>query len=73
LRLYTREFKDPGTDTPKAIFYSGLLCLALFTLVPFTFQGVLGLQGMLAPSIVDGSGVAEAMDRHSSRTALMIA
>lgn len=58
---YTREFKDPGSDTPKAIFYSGLLCLALFTLVPFSFQGVLGLQGMLAPSIVDGSGVAEAM------------
>lgn len=58
---YTREFKDPGSDTPKAIFYSGLLCLALFTLVPFSFQGVLGLQGMLSPSIVDGSGVAEAM------------
>lgn len=60
---YTREFRDPHTDTPKAIFYSGLLCLALFTLVPFTFQGVLGLQGMLAPSIVDGSGIAEAMGK----------
>ena len=58
---YTREFRDPGRDTFKAIFYSGLLCLALFTLVPFTFQGVLGLDGMLNPSIVDGSGVAEAM------------
>jgi amino acid transporter len=58
---YTSEFRDPGTDTFKAIFYSGLLCLVLFTLVPFTFQGVLGLDGMLAPSIVDGSGVAEAM------------
>ena len=58
---YTSEFRDPGRDTFKAIFYSGLLCLALFTLVPFTFQGVLGLDGMLAPSIVDGSGVAEAM------------
>jgi amino acid transporter len=60
---YTREFKNPGTDTPKAIFFSGLLCLALFSLVPFTFQGVLGLEGMLAPSIVDGSGVAEAMGK----------
>ena len=58
---YTSEFRDPGTDTFKAIFYSGLLCLVLFTLVPFTFQGVLGLQGMLEPSIVDGSGVAAAM------------
>ena len=58
---YTKEFKDPGTDTFKAIFYSGLLCLLLYILVPFTFQGVLGLNGMLATPIVDGSGVADAM------------
>ena len=60
---YTREFRNPETDTFKAIFYSGLLCLALFILVPFTFQGVLGLDGMLATPIVDGSGVAAAMAR----------
>lgn len=60
---YTREFRDPKTDTFKAIFYTGLVCLLLYTLVPFTFQGVLGLHGMLAPSIGDGSGVAEAMSR----------
>ena len=60
---YTSEFKDPGTDTFKAIFYSGLLCLLIYTLVPFTFQGVLGLNGMLATPIVDGSGVAEAMGK----------
>jgi amino acid transporter len=58
---YTSEFKDPGTDTFKAIFYSGLLCMLLYILVPFTFQGVLGLNGMLATPIVDGSGVAAAM------------
>ncbi|MFN8829748.1 MAG: APC family permease [Labrys sp. (in: a-proteobacteria)] len=58
---YTREFRDPKTDTFKAIFYSGLLCLAIFILVPLTFQGVLGLNGMLATPIVDGSGVAQAM------------
>ena len=58
---YTKEFKNPGTDTFKAIFYSGLLCLLLYILVPFTFQGVLGLNGMLATPIVDGSGVADAM------------
>ncbi|MFU0507628.1 APC family permease [Pseudaminobacter sp. NGMCC 1.201702] len=58
---YTREFKNPATDTFKAIFYSGLLCMLLFILVPFTFQGVLGLNGMLATPIIDGSGVAEAM------------
>ena len=58
---YTREFKNPETDTFKAIFYSGLLCILLFILVPFTFQGVLGLNGMLATPIVDGSGVADAL------------
>lgn len=58
---YTSEFKNPGRDTFKAIFYSGLLCLVLYILVPFTFQGVLGLDGMLAGPIVDGSGVASAM------------
>jgi amino acid transporter len=58
---YTSEFKDPKKDTFKAILFSGLLCLVLFSLVPFSFQGVLGLEGMLATPIVDGSGVAEAM------------
>ena len=58
---YTREFKNPETDTFKAIFYSGLLCLLLFVLVPFTFQGVLGVDGMKDPGIVAGTGVANAM------------
>lgn len=60
---YTSEFRNPATDTFKAIFYSGLLCLLIYILVPFTFQGVLGLNGMLAGPIVDGSGVAEAMGK----------
>lgn len=58
---YTSEFRDPARDTFKAIFYSGLLCILLFTIVPFTFQGVLGLKGMLAAPIADGSGVADAL------------
>jgi amino acid transporter len=58
---YTSEFKNPQTDTFKAIFYSGLLCLVLFILVPITFQGYLGLEGMLAGDIVAGTGVAHAM------------
>jgi amino acid transporter len=58
---YTSEFKNPKTDTFKAIFYSGLLCLVLFILVPITFQGYLGLEGMLAGDIVAGTGVAHAM------------
>ncbi|MTD94392.1 amino acid permease [Hyphomicrobium sp. xq] len=60
---YTSEFKNPKTDTVRAILYSGVLCLVLFSLVPFAFQGVLGLEGMLATPIVDGSGVAEAMGK----------
>lgn len=58
---YTREFRNPGSDTFKAIFYSGVLCIGLFVLVPFTFQGVLGVTGMLAPAINDGTGVAAAL------------
>ena len=58
---YTSEFRDPATDTYKAILYSGLLCIAVYTLVPLSFQGALGLAGVMAPGIVDGSGVAQAM------------
>jgi amino acid transporter len=58
---YTRELKDPKTDTFRAIFYSGLLCLVFFFLIPFSFQGVYGVEGVADPSIVDGSGVAAAL------------
>jgi amino acid transporter len=58
---YTGEFKNPKTDTFKAIFYSGLLCVVVYTLVPFAFQGYLGLNGMLAPEIYSGMGVAAVM------------
>jgi amino acid transporter len=58
---YTSELTNPGTDTFKAIFFSGILCLVLFILVPFTFQGALGVKAMLDPGIYDGSGVAKAM------------
>lgn len=58
---YTREFKDPKKDTFKAIFFSGLLCIFVFVVVPLSFQGVLGVEGMTEPGILDGSGVAQAM------------
>lgn len=58
---YTSEFKDPRKDTFKAIFFSGLLCIGFFVIVPFTFQSQLGLTGMLETPIVDGSGVAAAL------------
>ncbi|MGB4812207.1 MAG: APC family permease [Methylophilaceae bacterium] len=53
---YTSEFKDPKTDTFKAIFYSGLLCIAVFSLVPFAFQGHLGLGQLVTPAVVDATG-----------------
>ena len=53
---YTGEFKNPKTDTFKAIFYSGLLCLVVYTLVPFAFQGFLGLGTLVHPAIVDAAG-----------------
>jgi len=58
---YTREFKDPARDTFKAILSAGLLCFALYVLVPFTFQGVLGEQLATDPTIGDGTGVARAL------------
>jgi amino acid transporter len=71
---YTGEFKNPKTDTFKAIFYSGLLCVVVYTLVPFAFQGFLGLGGMLAPDIYSGMGVAAVMAKmvHAGRIGGMI-
>jgi amino acid transporter len=53
---YTSELKNPKTDTFKAIFYSGLLCVVVFTLVPFAFQGFLGLGSLLHPALTDAAG-----------------
>ncbi|MFC5995753.1 APC family permease, partial [Pseudonocardia hispaniensis] len=58
---YTAEFKNPGRDTIRAILSAGLVCLAIYILVPVSFQGALGVERLLAPGIVDGTGVAEAM------------
>ena len=58
---YTAEFRNPKTDTFRAIFFAGLLCCLFFFLIPFSFQGVLGHEGMVASGIVDGSGIAEAL------------
>lgn len=54
---YTREFRNPKTDTFKAIFFSGLLCIAVFTLVPMAFQGHLGLGQLVTPAVTDAAGV----------------
>lgn len=58
---YTREFKNPARDTPRALIASGMLCIVIFALVPLAFQASLGLDGLLDPRIYDGSGVALAL------------
>ena len=65
---YTGEFKNPKTDTFKAIFYSGLLCLVVYTLVPFAFQGYLGLGELVQPAVLDAHGAvldACCLQRHA--------
>lgn len=61
----------------RALVYSGLLCIAFFTLVPVAFQGYLGLNGLLDPSIYDGTGVGKVMTQmvgqvRSSATSLSL-
>jgi amino acid transporter len=53
---YTREFRNPRTDTFKAILYSGLLCIFVFTVVPLAFQGSIGLGQLVTPAVVDAAG-----------------
>jgi amino acid transporter len=60
---YTSELKDPKKDSVKAIVCAGLVCFVFFTLIPFSFQGVLSREELLAPSIADGTGIAEALAR----------
>lgn len=58
---YMSEFKDPARDAPKAIIWSGVVCIALYILVPFVFQGVLGTKYMMTPGIVSGDAVGIAL------------
>ena len=48
---YTREFKNPASDTKKAIIAAGLFCVILYSLVAAAFQGHLGLEGSPAPGL----------------------
>ena len=62
---YTREFKDPKRDTVRAILYSGLLCIFVFTVVPLTFEGALGVGHLIAPAVVDAKGAIVAPASYS--------
>jgi amino acid transporter len=58
---YMSEFKNPGADAPKAILWSGVICIVLYVLVPFVFQAVLGTEYMMTPGIVSGELVGVAL------------
>lgn len=57
---YTREFRNPAKDTFKAIFYSGLLCIVAFTLVPLGFQAAMGLGDVVTPAEIAADGTVTA-------------
>jgi amino acid transporter len=59
--VYTREFTNPKKDTIKAALGISAVCLFFYTLVPLSFQGSLGLAGLLDPGILSGAGVGLAM------------
>jgi amino acid transporter len=59
--VYTREFTNPKKDTVKAAIGIAAVCLFFYSLVPLSFQGSLGLAGLLDPGILSGAGVGLAM------------
>lgn len=58
---YMSEMKNPQGDGAKAIIWSGVLGVLLYSLVPFVFQGVLGVDYMRSPGIESGEGVGVAL------------
>jgi amino acid transporter len=40
--LFTPEYRDPGTDAPKAIIACAAVMLGIFTIVPFVTTGAIG-------------------------------
>jgi len=51
---YTSEFKDPSKDNLRAIISSGVLAFFCFSLLPFTFLGVLGIKTLSDPTFAGG-------------------
>jgi amino acid transporter len=44
--IYGPEYKDPGKDTPKALFGCGIICLIMYFIVPFLVYGEIGQTGV---------------------------
>lgn len=49
--IYGPEYKEPGSDVPKALFSCGAICLVAYVLVQATVTGVIGIDGIAAAPI----------------------
>jgi len=49
---YGAEYRNPGKDVPKALISAGLICLALYFIVPFV------VYGMMSPDLIDSWGIS---------------
>jgi len=44
--IYGSEYKEPGSDIPKALFACGIICLILYFFMSFSVFGTLGVEGV---------------------------
>ncbi|MBP2030449.1 amino acid transporter [Methanohalophilus levihalophilus] len=58
--IYGPEYKNPGSDVPKALFSCGAICLFAYVIVQTTVTGVLGIDGIAAAPIDPMLPVAQA-------------
>ena len=59
--VYGPEYKEPGKDTPKALFACGIICLVLYFFVSFTVYGVMGEEGLEDAGYATMVPIAEAV------------
>lgn len=58
--IYGPEYKNPGSDVPKALFSCGAICLFSYVIVQTTVTGVLGIDGIASAPIDPMLPVAQA-------------
>jgi amino acid transporter len=49
--IFGPQYKNPGSDVPKAIFGAGFVCLFFYVIVQASTTGVLGINGVVAEPI----------------------
>lgn len=49
--VFGPQYKNPGSDVPKALFGAGIVCLIFFVMVQASTTGTLGITGILAQPI----------------------